>query len=528
MSIIKMRKWFAKRLKLLMGIVAGAFFVSCFYFYGSTLYTGRRQKETQQINTGIIAEVNGDKISYEEFEDMFNRFLINYEREFETVVKGINIESMKADLLENLIDKKLKTQLAKIERVKVRREDIEKKINEIAENILKEQESKFPSRKEFEKKLKERKYTREKLLQEIRQNVDPEWAKEQVLFEKLEENFKEKVKISEKEMKDKYERVKIRHIYFQFPIPLGATEQEKKKYEEVQKEKIRKKAEEVLMKIKNGADFSKLAEKYSDYEYSRRMGGELGMFNREELKNMGFEKEFIDTAFSLKPKEISNLVEVKSGYHIIKVEDKKEAKGKEYEKEKKNLLKQKQDEEYNKYFENFKKKAKIIIYDPQIRAYKENLKGNWDRAIEEYKKAIKLKENDPYLPYIYYNLGKIYEKKKKNEEAEKSYKEALKILPSEAEFHLALAEIYEKRNLKEEAFKEFLKTSELASEDDLSIHFMLQGAFERLGKKELQEKEKNIVAQIQRKQQEKYMKMFKISTQPVEVKVGKEEKQSKK
>jgi foldase protein PrsA len=526
MSIVKMRKWFAKRFKILMGTIAVAFFISCFYFYGSTLYI--RRKTPQEEKTGIIAEVNGEKIKKEEFEDMFSRFLSNYEREFETRVKGIDVERMKADFLENLIDNTLKIQLARKEKIKVKKRDVENQINKIAEEILKREESKFSSKEEFEKRLKEKKYTREKLLQEIRQTINPELAKEQAIFEKLEENFKKKVKMSEKEVRDKYEQVKIRHIYFQFPIPLGATEEEKKKYAEVQKEKIRKKAEEILQKIKSGEDFSKLANKYSDYEYSRQRGGELGMVTRDQLKDMGFEKEFIDAAFSLKKGEISNVVEVKSGYHIIKIEDKKEAKGKEFENEKKNLLEQKQIEEYNKYFENFKKKAKINIYDSQIRAYKEDLKGNWDKAIKEYQKAIREKENDPYLPYIYYNLGKLYDKKGKLQEAIQYYKEALKILPREAQFHFSLGEVYEKKNLKDMAFKEFLKASELSFEDDLYLHLMLQSAFQRLGKTELAEKEKKIVSQIQQKQQEKFMKMFKVSAQPVEVKTGKPEKNPQK
>lgn len=523
MSIVKMRKWFAKRLKVLMGIIVVAFFASCFYFYGSTLYTGKQQKNTGKDISGLIAEVNGEKITQEEFEDIFTKTLINYERELETRLKGINVESLKADLLENLIDKKLKIQLAKEEKIKVRKEDIEKQINKAAEEMLKQQESSFSSKEEFEKRLKEKKYTREKLLQEIRQNINPEWAREQALFDKLEEHFKERVKMSEEEMKNKYEQVKIKHIYFQFPIPLGTTEEEKKKYEENVKERVRKKAELALQEIKKGLDFSEAAKKYSDYEYSKQRGGELGMFNRKQLKEMGFEKEFIDAAFSSKPEEIK-LVPVESGYHIIKIEEKKEVKGKEYEDAKKNLLEQKQYEEYSKNFENYKKKAKINIYDAQMRAYKENLKGNWDKAIKEYENAIKEKQNDPYLPYIYYNLGKVYEKKNKNDEAIAQYKEALKILPYDGEIHFALGGVYEKKKLKDMAFQEFLKASELASEDDLSLHFMLQSAFERVNKKELAEKEKSIVAQIQKKQQEKYMKMFKISSKDIEVKTTKEEK----
>ena len=53
--------------------------------------------------------------------------------------------------------------------------------------------------------------------------------------------------------------------------------------------------------------------------------------------------------------------------------------------------------------------------------------GKFDKAIEEFNKALKLNPNDPE---IYYNLGLAYESKSKLDEARKMYEKAVEINPN--------------------------------------------------------------------------------------------------
>ena len=117
------------------------------------------------------------------------------------------------------------------------------------------------------------------------------------------------------------ERVKVRHILFQTT---------NKSADEVAK--IKAKAEGVLKQIKGGADFAELAKANSDDPGSKGKGGDLDWVVRGQTV-----KNFENTAFSLKPKQISDLVQTEYGFHIIQVLDKQEARLQPFEEAKTQL-----------------------------------------------------------------------------------------------------------------------------------------------------------------------------------------------
>jgi peptidyl-prolyl cis-trans isomerase D len=97
--------------------------------------------------------------------------------------------------------------------------------------------------------------------------------------------------------------------------------------------KIKAKAEDLLKQLKSGADFASLATKNSEDPGSSFKGGELGMVVRGQTV-----KPFEDVAFSLKPKQISDLVKTQFGYHIIQVLDHQEAHLKTFDEARDQLL----------------------------------------------------------------------------------------------------------------------------------------------------------------------------------------------
>lgn len=118
-------------------------------------------------------------------------------------------------------------------------------------------------------------------------------------------------------------------------------------------------ANNILTKLDEGADFSKLAAEFSTCP-SKDVGGDLGVVN----ENSNLVPEFKEVALKLKSGEITTKpVKTEFGYHIIKAGNNVEAKRESLDEVKSDissyLKANKQNEFFNNYIDNLRANAKV-------------------------------------------------------------------------------------------------------------------------------------------------------------------------
>lgn len=196
----------------------------------------------------------------------------------------------------------------------LKQEAVKKNISPSEESVSKELgliKSQFPDDGAFEARLKERGLT----VEEVKKNITDQLAVQELLDSEIERKIvvsKEAIEKFYNENEDRFkheEQIKASHILIKSDEAAG----------EEKMAESRKKITDILARAKKGEDFAGLAKKYSEGP-SAPSGGDLGFFSRGDMV-----KPFEDAAFALKKGEVSDVVQTRFGFHIIKLFDRKES-----------------------------------------------------------------------------------------------------------------------------------------------------------------------------------------------------------
>lgn len=248
---------------------------------------------------------------------------------------------LRKEALQRLVDLELKYQDAAAKKIALPKEE--------REQAIQKAEKRFKNEADLEKAIKSAGFTREQYEKFIER---PLVAK---LLTKMEVD--DKIKVTDDMVKNYYDTNKKRynkpkqyrasHILCKIDPSLNSED----------KKKVRIRAEAILKKIKDGADFGDVASKESD-DMTFIKGGDLGYFHAgqtlEELEKQ------LDL---LKVGEMSGIIESLYGLHIVKLTDMRPARQLNFdeikEKIKKELIESEKKHYFEQWFSGVTKKANI-------------------------------------------------------------------------------------------------------------------------------------------------------------------------
>jgi peptidyl-prolyl cis-trans isomerase C len=322
--------------KWILGCVSAMF---CLFLVGTAW------AEKDGTSEDKVAVVNGVKITRTQFDRELNRARQVYG--MGRPIQAAQLPEIEKKTLENLVEREVLFQESEKKGIKIDEAVLNNELGKLRER--------FPSEDEFKKNLERMDLTEA--------GLKSEFARAMAVQQLIEEEIVANVEVSDKEIETYYtdhpdlfeqpEQVRASHILI--GIKPDANESETAE--------ARKKIESVLSRLKKGEDFSALAKELSTCP-SNAKGGDLGFFGRTQMV-----KPFEDAAFSLKPGEISDIVETRFGFHVIKLVDRKPqstlALAEVKEQLEQQLKEQKIRSDMGKYVAGLKEKAKVERFLPE-------------------------------------------------------------------------------------------------------------------------------------------------------------------
>jgi peptidyl-prolyl cis-trans isomerase C len=248
----------------------------------------------------VVARVNGEAINKADLQNAVGQL----ESRAGRTVPSDQRDRVFRGVLDQLIAYRLLMQESVSRKIAVPDTEIDARAAEIKKQ--------FPSEQVFQQTLEKQHMTEADFRDDVRQGlqitalIDAEVAaKSPVTAEQVNQFY-----ASNGNSFQQGERVRASHILIAVPENADAAA----------KEQARGRATEILNEVKAGKDFAELAKQHSQDPGSGARGGDLDYFERGQMVG-----PFEEAAFALATGQVSELVETRFGYHIIKVVDKQSA-----------------------------------------------------------------------------------------------------------------------------------------------------------------------------------------------------------
>ncbi len=279
----------------------------------------------------VIAKVNDDVITMRDLDAEMEQILV----ENPLLIEPDEIEKIKQDKLQEMIDNLLLIQAAKADSEPVPEEIVVAEINK----YLAELRSNAPKDIPFEMYLESRGTSFSEVKEKVREVVENKYIVSQAVNKRIRRLLNDDTEYNKDELKTKY---RVSHILLRFPEKLTPEIESKIKVE----------ALEIVKALRKGKSFEELAKICSDDDANKLIGGDLGYFDEGHIP-----EPFDKIVPNLDVEEISDPIKSNIGYHIIKLSDKITVDDLIYS--------EKYKEERKCWIEELRKKARIKVFYPE-------------------------------------------------------------------------------------------------------------------------------------------------------------------
>lgn len=413
---------------------------------------------------GVLAAINGKEIDHNYFLRLYNGGVNGYRDPGQKDPLDPKVEAyVRYSAVMQTMEFQKYLDTAKKMRVRVSRGEVNQQIEALLNNYG------LRSKKELKAALTANGYKYSDFVKDIRSEM---------IVNKMLQQVKQSVVVTEKDVQDQFKQVKARHILVAVPQGLSASEREQ------QVKAAREKIALAYDKLMKKADFAAVAKEFSDDPGSAAKGGDLGWFGAGMMV-----PEFESVAFSLKQNQISKPFETAYGFHIVQVlaTEQKDVPLDVDEKElQKKLTEQRQQQAIQSLRQNMATQYSEEIFSPVIKAYQHKLMGEVDKSMVLYRQIAAQNPQNP-LPYLF--TAELYEVKNEYAQAEREYKKALlieKLNPqTKTPFvRFYLGKMYAKQKKTALALKE-LQAAEALVKDDSRMLTRIKDSYDELGAKAL-------------------------------------------
>lgn len=270
-------------------------------FAVSVLLFGLSVAEAQDLD--LAAKVNGEGITRARLQSGVDASMRQGRMNYGGITQPKQYKRLQREVLDQLIAQELLWQEAKRQDFVVAPAEVDKALAQLR--------GRYPTEQAYLNGLEQNGFTPESYREDLKRHMSVRrWARE---------TLAKKITVSDAEVHEYYvtnqprfaqpEQIDARHVLIKLAPDA----------DEAAVMAARRQIEQILARAKSGADFAELARQHSQ-DTSASRGGELGFLPRGRLV-----KPFEDAAFALKPGEISGVVRTQYGFHIIKLQARRDA-----------------------------------------------------------------------------------------------------------------------------------------------------------------------------------------------------------